>query len=754
MDSDDLFGGPFAAGRADGLSEEARRTGDEPLVVDPAPGRLVDAGLAVEAPSGRRIPFDPARLAASVERARAAGGGADRSGLAEEVADVVRMTLRARAGSEGGRVIGPARLGELVERVLIELGAVDTARAYIVARDRRGRSEAAREGDAAADDAGLPMVRGASGPSPFRARRIVGALVEEAGLLPDEAERVAERVVETLRSSSLRSVGTGLVRELVSNELLALGLEDALRRHEAIGVPRHDLARAFEGTRADATPGALAQPWRCDGDRTFDQTVSAAILERWALADEVGGQNADAHLAGDLHLIGIDAPHRVLARSVPAGLLVEGDASEPGALTALPSRLAAVAAATEVGVLVDRIEPFLEGRDEPGGAGSLLQGISAAAGGAGVPVDLVLTGESDAARARADLLLALADPHLRRLEGAPRAFMDLDALRAVLVALPAGDAETVADAAEGLLREGALVPVWCDVDGGRWAGPGLVRRVSGTEASLAVDGAVALNLPRIARRVGPWREEQFLGRLHGLVEVALGALAERVDFVGRCRRTQGEVLCDRPVGVLVPVGLYEALRILGDGLARAELGARILGFLSDAAARGGAEHGIEARTTFTLGDRAAARFARADAALGGTRQPRLFGDLPLPEEEHGSPYRVGVGDLAGGDARLEARAEALGGLLRTSSAGELIPSRDELAERVRRARPRRHGAPGGPRQGDAGASTGADSAADGRDLLLASLLADRPGTAAWSRFETLRQFRDRRPSAGPETTLF
>ena len=89
MSSEHLFGGPFAAGRADGAESSARRTGDEPLVVDPSPGRLIDSGLAVEAPSGSRMPFDPARLAASVERARVAGGSADRQDLAQEVADVV-----------------------------------------------------------------------------------------------------------------------------------------------------------------------------------------------------------------------------------------------------------------------------------------------------------------------------------------------------------------------------------------------------------------------------------------------------------------------------------------------------------------------------------------------------------------------------------------------------------------------------------------------------------------------------------------
>ena len=189
----------------------------------------------------------------------------------------------------------------------------------------------------------------------------MGALVEEAGLLPDEAERVAERVVETLRSSSLRSVGTGLVRELVSNELLSLGLEDALRRHEAIGLPRHDLARAFEAARADIAPAALARPWRRDGAHGFERAVSGAILERWTLADEISPSFADAHLTADLHLIGIDAPHRTLVRSVPAVLLLERGEAGDGSGDALPSRLAAVAAETEVGVLVEGLDAHVDG---------------------------------------------------------------------------------------------------------------------------------------------------------------------------------------------------------------------------------------------------------------------------------------------------------------------------------------------------------------------------------------------------------
>ena len=136
--------------------------------------------------------------------------------------------------------------------------------------------------------------------------------------------------------------------------------------------------------------------------------------------------------------------------------------------------------------------------------------------------------------------------------------------------------------------------------------------------------------------------------------------------------------------------------------------------------------------------------------MGGSRQPRLFGDLPLPEEDHGAPYRVGVGDLAGADGRVRARAEALGGLLRTTSAGELIACPHELTGRARGPAPGRRVPPGA----DAGPSASPDSTLDGRDLLLTSLLSDRPGTAAWSRFETLRQFRDGRPSEGPETTLF
>lgn len=759
MPADDLFGGPSAPppeGEQDGTAESAESDG---LTLELEEGRRVDATLAVEAASGRHVPLDPARLAASIERARVAGGGAERADLGAEVADVVRLTLRARADAGVGRVTRPARLGELIERVLIELGAVDTARAYIVARDRRERSRVAREAGGAAEgpDAGaLPMVRGVGGTEPFRARRIVGALIEEAGLLPDQAEAVAERVLETLRGCGLRSVGTGLVRELVSNELVALGFADALKRHEAIGLPRHDLHQMDQRSRAGETPLALARPWQAAGERRFGPSVAGALLERWALEDLLTDALAEAHRAADLHVVGLGAPDRTLVRSVPARLVAEcgpGDV-DADAAGAFGAQVGRVAAETECGLLLDEVEPFLRASAEGSGIGAWLAALGAAAAGAAVPVDLVLTGrvEGEAAGARASLVKARASQPTA--PGAPRLFMDLDGLRETLLAPGGAGSEAVANACEGLLADGSLVPVWCDVENARWAGPGLVRH-DGSSESLALDGAVALNLPRIARRVGPWREDEFLARLHGVVELALDALDERLAFVRRCRATHGEVLCDRPAATLVPVGIYEALRILGDGLARAEVGARMLGFLADAAARGGAARGIEVRMSSTLGATASARFARGDAALGVARQPRLFGDLPLPEEDFGPSYRVQTGHLAqggGGGAesleRLAARVSALAGLLRTTAAGELLP--DGVSQ-----------APGGAaaegsrgHQGDGTAGQARESAGPGGSLLLDSLLAKRPRLAAWSRFETLRRFRDSNTSRVVETTLF
>jgi len=717
--------------------------GDAPLLDDVVDAPRRSAIIVAPATAGvRRAPFDRDRLRDSVEAARRAGGAStsEPASLAEEVADIVAFTLRARAESAGGDAAGALRsdgalvvaeeeVGRLVERALIEVGAAATARAYIVARDRGARARSAARDTGPTGGPRLPMVRGATGPEPFGAHRIVAALIEETGLLPEQAEAVAVRVADTLRGAGLPSVSTALVRELVSNELLGLGHRDALRRHEAIGVPRHDLTRIFERSGAGPTDA-------------FDRRVAREVVGRWAAADHLASAAADAHARGDIEVVALGEFHAPIARAVEVDLLASDRGGAAGRARLLRAA-ADVARGTAEGLTIEGLVGA--GDDDPAG---LLETLGAVGGALGRPISLSRPDLGDGGASAAGWLDAVADvtasgPH------APRLHLTFEEAVTLLCTGDGGDATAAAAAsAERALERGSLVPVWSSVEGRAWAGPGLTRRVGqrSGRGALALDAAVAVNLPRLARRAGPWREDAFFEGVHGVLQVALRALQDRARFVARARRTASAGLSEQPAGAIVPVGLREALRILGDGLARADQGARVLGFLGEAVGRlASASEVTGVSLTPAFGAAAAERFARLDALLArGARQPRLFGDLPRPEEDVDAAYGVGYGDLAApiDERRVGARAEALGVLLGTAPAGALLGGAVAPAGE-------------GPRgRGDAAPFDAADSSGVEAPDELLEILPKHPRLAAWGRFAAIRASGAQDAMEPPGTTLF
>lgn len=752
----------------------AEPDGDAPLL------SLEENGSEVEAPSerrslqivsaatGRRVPFDRRRLEKSVERARAASGsGLEHEHLDQEVCDIVAFTLKSRAATNGPATTD--EVGALVERVLMELGAMATAREYIVVRDRKGRALAFDRGEDTSGGAGLPQVLGAAGAEPFRVQRIASALIEEAGLSREPAEDVAERVAETLRSSSLRTVSTGLVRELVSNELLALGLAHALRRHEAVGLPRHDLQRLFDSSRASdlGTLELTDLEERAASAPRFEDEVSSEILRRWSIEDLLSPASAEAHAVGDIHVTGLGAPHRSMTRSIAISLLRPSTAETQWTkATALATveRAARSARDTVRGTILEELDPFLSPFENDEDMLHLLLSLGASATAGERRIDLARTDAGVASVRGGGLTARLMRSTRRGLAiGAtmPRIYIGPAELLAGL------ESAESAEAAETLLASGHLVPVWAE-PGARWAGHACTR-LPDERGALGLSSAVAINLPRAARRAGPWREDVFLESIHHMLGVAAAAASERAAVVERARRTQGEFASERRTLALIPVGLIEALRILSDGPARADLGARILGFIHDAARRIGQGMDVDVRITTAFGETAAARFAASDAQLRGqARQPRLFRDLPRPEEDATNSYRAklnppwegwnpnqptapaasnargpsaaGSDDAGTGGLRhLMGRAEALGVLLQTSPTGALLA-----------------GLGAGP--GDTAPRSEALSAAllskTWESLDLPECAWERPRLAAWSRFSRIRSAASGQSPSEPLRTLF
>ena len=84
---------------------------------------------------GRLVPFDEEKIASAIDKALEATGRPDR-GHASELAQEVRVLLEV----EGAEVPEVEHVQDLVERVLMDGGYVQTARAYILYRERRTRS--------------------------------------------------------------------------------------------------------------------------------------------------------------------------------------------------------------------------------------------------------------------------------------------------------------------------------------------------------------------------------------------------------------------------------------------------------------------------------------------------------------------------------------------------------------------------------------------------------------------------------------
>ncbi len=661
---------------------------------------------------GRLVPFDEHKIQAAIEKAMAAQGEAD-GGFAAEVALVVRLTLEARFGQGGlGEVPGIEEIQDLVERALIELGRSNVAKAYILYRDRRrqarealasegragrGTREQPASGALARPTGGAPLVHDRHASLPWDKSRIVAALIREAQLARESAERVASLVEERVVQARFRRISTGLVRELVDNELVGLGLEHALHKQTSYGVPSADLKRMFSAP----PPALLAQeegdPAReLERSRGLAERISALVCQRFALQEVLSGASLERHLSGDFHIEGLEQPQRWLCACVPLDLLADEEWSAPDAFAAHAgvaqgtssrafeallgaAELAATAASHVVleaplGALpgLGERRARSERLDQAERARELehwLDALCALSRAQSARLDLCVSVPRPRGQAvevdalwRGELLLAglvrcarESGRSARAQDGslgarAPRLSLELDRVLAWAgsdLHHPDGLLQRGARGAlERLLADGRLAVRWPRLDGGTRAGfeqvgPGC-RRAPRERGALALGGSVALNLPRLALAAGPWREERFLEALGGAVEDAIEALGALAHFQLRAQAARATSLRPRVVYQVVPLGLREALQILGDGEIRPEQAVRALSRISERLERQAERGGPDLALGEWSSTRALARLAELDRALPQHAQRLLFSDGAGHGLEPGRPYSAGL----------------------------------------------------------------------------------------------------------------
>ena len=661
---------------------------------------------------GRCVPFERAKIAAAIHGAMEAVGELDEP-FAEELASVVELSLLERIRKRAvraGRARRPARgtapdrhrapegdvptieeIQDLVERALMELGRPNVAKAYILYRDRRTRvREAVRVHRSDSLHARI-RVREDEGVSAWSKGRIVAALMAEAELSREAAEEVASAVEHRVFDSQARCITTALVRELVAAELFERGWIRALSATRTVGVARCDLETLLRGeslepwrepaplgrTRETSVPGGSTHRTARPSARDVGDNVAGELLRRFVLEDVLSEGKAELHRAGDLHVVGLDHPELPLSLCVPAGLLAGAERSVQGAFELLGT-VGELAREVAHAVVLERPARVLEPLVAGDGAGSLdawLSALTAISRASGTRLALGSCADgptSLVARLVESLGERAGDPF------APWLYLGGRELEELL-----GFRPDLSGATERLLARGLLHVVW-GRDGEAYVGPGC-RRFGDEPGVVSCAGAVALNLPRLARRAGPFRE--------GLVFSGLAELvAASVELAGTLVRFQTE-LARPPAGLhtrrsfaLVPVGLREALAVLGDGSADPEVGARLLGLFAEAAGRFTAREsaelpglpglvGIAPCSVFAR--EAAQRFAWLDARRRHTagHQGWLFEDEEY-HRERPKPYTEGLrlgpyleGPHMEGRGPVSGRAEAE--VSRTLAAGSL-----------------------------------------------------------------------------------
>lgn len=627
---------------------------------------------------GAIVPFERRLVEAAVLRAAERAGEED-SRAPAEVADLVEMALSRRYAPtredrprddrgrnvEAATIPGVEEIEDLIEESLIELGHAGVAKAFILERARDSRVRAAL--GAAGEDAPLgrraPRVLVNGGVEPWSRARIVAALVSEADVPRSLADEVAARVEERVFASGWKRVSTALVRELVDNELVERGLEDALRRTRPVGIPRHDLSRWIAGAEPISAPGAAEA-------RGLEARVAGELLRRYTLEDLLPDALADAFADGEFGLEDLERVHLDVALAAPCDLFITGEFDGARAFELL-QEVAAASVRTARGVVLEDCGELLHVLTRgPRGAAAAdrlatwLASLTAVARASGRAIDLTARLKSQSRGPAAPAWFERLVEELSQAEadgpraGMPRVYFDAGELVDAAASHP-----TLERGVELLLARGRFVPTFGS-SSEHAVGPGIARG-NRERGALSLRGVATLNLPRAARRAGAWREDALFEEVHRVLTLALDALAALRDMrrgaVAHSPRTKS-------LHAVVPVGLREAVAWIGDGSARAEAVARLTAFLAEAAQRLGQERDLAVSLCGAYGERDARRFAVLDARRFQAVQTNLFNAHESARTD--LAYSSGF-DLAGVHDAGGSRAEDAAGALSALSSGVL-----------------------------------------------------------------------------------
>lgn len=268
----------------------------------------------------RVVPFDDQRIVSAITEAMVEAGTGGVA-AARELTSAVLHFLELEADPED-EAVPVDTIHNMVEKVLMETGHREVARAYVLRRDRNRRlrerldpprSRAVGPADDVDDPERLLRVGSDfdASESTWSRSRIAAALIKEADMDADAAEEIAAAVEARVHRSGRERISTRIIRELVDNELFDRGYTVSLDRQASVSLPRFDLERLLFGG-GDPTRGLFAgHPGQ------IMQSIGQNILREYLLGRVLGPEVREAFADGVLHLHELEVPLQFLRAEIP-----------------------------------------------------------------------------------------------------------------------------------------------------------------------------------------------------------------------------------------------------------------------------------------------------------------------------------------------------------------------------------------------------------------------------------------------------
>jgi ribonucleoside-triphosphate reductase len=123
----------------------------------------------------------------------------------------------------------------------------------------------------------------------FDANKITNALIKEAKMPPDQAQKIAKETEKILEKSKTKFLTAPLIREVVDTLLIEKGQEHYRHKLTRLGLPVHEVAALIESKTPQGATGILTKA----GQSIFNEYAMLNILPR---------DIADAHASGIIHI--------------------------------------------------------------------------------------------------------------------------------------------------------------------------------------------------------------------------------------------------------------------------------------------------------------------------------------------------------------------------------------------------------------------------------------------------------------------